>query len=175
LGKHAVANAAEGAVEGVSQMAVSGAPITPAGLVSTAASSAAVSTAAGGALSKVDLPTPRLADILPTPMTGQTIYRVYGDGVLPGGASWSPVDPGSVSNYRDAAGLPSGGVESGGALNSGRFVIEGTLMQPSSVVVVRSALPLDGHPGGTAEYIIPNGIDSGVIRVYGVSGVNAEF
>ena len=80
-----------------------------------------------------------------------------------------------MSNYRDAAGLPSGGVESRGALNSGRFLIEGTLMQPSSVVVVRSALPLDGHPGGTAEYIIPYGIDNGVIRVDGVSGVNAEF
>ena len=80
-----------------------------------------------------------------------------------------------MSNYRDAAGLPSGGVESGGAENSGRFVIEGTLMQPSSVVVVRSALPLDGHPGGIAEYIIPNGIDSGAIRVAGVSGVNPEF
>ena len=136
-----MANAAEGAVEGGTQTAVGGVPITPAGLVSTAASSAAVSTAAGGVLSKVDLPTPRLADILPTPMTGQTIHRVHGDGVLPGGASWSPVDPGSVSNYRDAAGLPSGGVESRGALDSGRFLIEGTLMQPSSVVVVRSALP----------------------------------
>lgn len=48
-------------------------------------------------------------------------------------------------------------------------------MQPSSVVVVRSALPLDGYPGGIAEYIIPNGIDSGAIRVDGVSGVDPEF
>jgi len=87
LGKHAVANAAEGAVEGATQMAVSGAPVTPAGLVSTAVSSAAVSTATGGVLSKVDLPTPRLGDMLPTPTTGQTIYRVYGDDALPGGAS----------------------------------------------------------------------------------------
>jgi hypothetical protein len=113
--------------------------------------------------------------MLPTPTTGQTIYRVYGDDALRGGASWSPVDPGSVSNYRDAAGLPSSGVESGGALISGRFVVEGTLTQPSSVVVVRSALPLDGHPGGIGEYIISNGIGSGVIRVDGVSGVNPEF
>lgn len=109
----------------------------------------------------------------PTPASGQTVYRVYGDDSLPTGASWSPVNPGSVSNYRDAAGLPSGGQS--GALNSGRFVIEGTLNDPSQVVRVRNAVPLDGNVGGVPEYIIPNALGSGAVTVNRVSGVNPEF
>jgi hypothetical protein len=43
------------------------------------------------------------------PTAGQTIYRVYGGDSTAGDASWSPVNPGDVAEFRDAAGLPSGG------------------------------------------------------------------
>jgi uncharacterized protein RhaS with RHS repeats len=112
-------------------------------------------------------------EAIPEPYAGQKIYRVYGGDASAGGASWSPVNPGSVPNYREAAGLPSGGPS--GANNSGRFVIEGTLVDPSKVVLTRSALPLDGKAGGLPEYIIPKGLDNGAIRVDRVSGVNPEF
>ena len=101
------------------------------------------------------------------------IYRVYGGDSAAGGASWSPVHPGAVPDYRDIAGLPSGGAS--GYHNTGRFVIEGTLRDPGAVVLQREALPLDGMKGGLPEYIIPDGIDSGAIQVDRVSGVNPEF
>ena len=107
------------------------------------------------------------------PFAGQKLYRVYGGDSAAGGASWSPVNPGSVANYRDVAGLPSGGAS--GFNNSGRFVIEGTLQDPAGVVNVRSALPLDGNSGGILEYIIPNWQKTGAIQVNRVSGVNPEF
>ena len=99
------------------------------------------------------------------------MYRVYGGDAKPGGASWTPDTP--SGNYRVTAGLPSGGQS--GANNSGRFVIEGTLQDPSAVVKARRALPLDGNEGGAAEFIIPNPIESGAVRVDRVSGVNPEF
>jgi hypothetical protein len=107
------------------------------------------------------------------PYAGQTLYRVYGGDSAAGGASWSPVNPGSVANYRDVAGLPSGGAS--GFNNTGRFVIEGTLQDPASVVNVRSALPLDGNSGGILEYVIPNWQKTGAIQVNRVSGVNPQF
>ncbi|MEA3305882.1 MAG: hypothetical protein U9R52_03620 [Candidatus Omnitrophota bacterium] len=110
---------------------------------------------------------------IPTPTEGQKDYRVYGGDSAAGGASWSPVNPANVKNYRDAAGLPSGGAS--GVNNSGRFVIEGTLKDPSKVVKTRSALPLDGQKGGIPEYIIPNALDNGAVKVNRVSGVNPEF
>jgi hypothetical protein len=107
------------------------------------------------------------------PSVGQTIYRVYGGDSATGGASWTPVNPGEVANFRDLAGLPSGAAS--GATNTGQFVITGTLEDPSAVVLSRPALPLDGNVGGLPEYIIPNGIGSGAIRVTGVGGVNPPF
>ena len=110
---------------------------------------------------------------IPTPTDGQKVYRVYGGDAKAGGASWSPTNPADASNYRNAAGLPSGGAS--GANNTGQFVIEGTLTDPSKVVKTRSALPLDGNQGGLPEYIIPNALDNGAVRVDRVSGVNPEF
>jgi hypothetical protein len=107
------------------------------------------------------------------PVAGQPIYRVYGGDSAAGGASWSPVNPGSVANYRSAAGLPSGGAS--GATNTGQFVIEGTLNDPAAVVLQRSALPLDGTEGGLPEYIIPNWMENGSITITRVSGANPEF
>jgi RHS repeat-associated protein len=114
-----------------------------------------------------------LEEPIPEPFEGQKLYRVYGGDSAAGGASWSPVNPASVPNYREAAGLPSGGAS--GVNNSGRFVIEGTLVDPSKVVLTRSALPLDGNAGDLPEYIIPKGLDNGAVRVDRVSGVNPEF
>ena len=107
------------------------------------------------------------------PVEGQTVYRVYGGDSSAGGASWSPTNPGSVANFRDAAGLPSGGAS--GATNTGQFVIEGTITDPSKVVLVRNALPLDGMTGGLPEYIIPNWMDNGAINITRVSGANPRI
>ncbi len=107
------------------------------------------------------------------PVEGQKLYRVFGGDSKAGGASWSPVRPDSVPNYRDSAGLPSGGAS--GAVNTGRFVIEGTLLDPSRVVRARRALPLDGNNGRMPEYVVPGWQENGAIRVDRVSGVNPEF
>ncbi len=72
-----------------------------------------------------------------------------------------------MPNFRDAAGLPNG--------NTGRFVIEGTLQDPSKVIKTRPALPLDGNRGGLPEYIIPDGLKNGGIKIDKVGGVNPEF
>jgi RHS repeat-associated protein len=110
---------------------------------------------------------------LPIPSSGEKVYRVYGGDSMPGGASWSPVNPANVNNYRDAAGLPSGGDSS--FKNSGRFVIEATLQDPSKVVKVQTATPLDGFKGGIPEYIIPDALSNGAVKVNHVRGVNPEF
>lgn len=177
IGKQLVKNAAEGAAENVANYAVSGQPVTPGGLLRNAAEGAATSAATGGTMSKVHLPTAvnKLGDELPTPFEGQKIYRVYGGDAQATGASWSPSHPGSVANYRDVAGLPSGKTGPDYSVNSGRFLLEGTLRDPSAVVKTRRALPLDGNRGGLDEYIIPNGIEKGAIQLDRVSGINPEF
>ncbi len=118
----------------------------------------------------------KVADVaaeLPTPAAGQKVYRVYGGDSKAGGASWSPVRPDEVPNYRGAAGLPSGGAS--GATNTGQFVIEGTLMDPAKVVRSRTAVPLDRHEGGLPEYVIPGWQQNGAVRVDRVTGANPEF
>ncbi|PZE64741.1 hypothetical protein [Curtobacterium sp. MCBD17_021] len=76
----------------------------------------------------------KLGDEIPFPFGGQEIYRLYGGNATWIGASWSPTHPGSVSDHRDVAGLPSGLAESGYSTNSGRFLIEGTLLDPDAAV-----------------------------------------
>lgn len=101
------------------------------------------------------------------------MYRVYGGDSVADGASWSTTNPGKVGNYRNKAGLPSGGES--GAVNTGQFVIQGTVEDASKCVSSRKALPLDGNKGGLNEYIIPKAIESGAVKVTNVSGVNPEF
>ncbi len=108
-----------------------------------------------------------------TPVAGQKIFRVFGDDAVAGGASFSPVNPANIKNFREAAGLPSGGAS--GANNSAQFVLEATLLDSSKVVKVRNALSLDGNKGGITEFIIPNALKNGAIKVDRVSGVNPEF
>ncbi len=91
-----------------------------------------------------------------------SVFRVYGGKAKPDGYSWTPVNPNSVSNFRDAAGLPNA--------NTGQFVIEGNVSR-IKIIKQRSALPLDGNKGGLPEYLI-NPQDVAITRV---SGANPEF
>ncbi|HEY9192097.1 MAG TPA: VENN motif pre-toxin domain-containing protein, partial [Methyloversatilis sp.] len=80
-----------------------------------------------------------------------TVYRVFGGDARAEGFSWTTKDPRTVSNFRDAAGLPSGGPS--GAINTADFLIKGRI-NFSDVISSRSALTLDGNNGGLPELII---------------------
>ncbi len=54
-------------------------------------------------------------------------------------------------------------------------MIEGTLQDPSKIVKIRPAKPLDGNAGGLPEYIIPDGLNNGGIKIDKVGGVNPDF
>lgn len=92
---------------------------------------------------------------------GIVVYRVFGGDAQPAGFSWTIKDPRTVSNFRDVAGLPSGG---GRATNTARFMVEG-VVNPEDVIKIRSALALDGNKGGLPELII----DPNKVKVKGVS------
>lgn len=81
----------------------------------------------------------------------QTVYRVFGGDARAEGFSWTPVNPTTVSDFRNLAGLPSGGES--GALNTADFMLEGTVNKVN-IISQRAALPLDGNIGGLPEYII---------------------
>ncbi|MBL0319079.1 MAG: DUF637 domain-containing protein [Alphaproteobacteria bacterium] len=95
---------------------------------------------------------------------GTKIYRVYGENNIPLGQSWTTVDPAGIIDYRNLAGLPD--------LNTGRFVLEGTITD-STGITIRQALPLDGNVGGLSELLIPNAETQ--IKIDGVFGVNPKF
>lgn len=94
-----------------------------------------------------------LAEKKVTEGAGDTVdvYRVFGGDARAQGFSWTTVDPRSVGDFRDAAGLPSGGES--GATNTAEFLIKGTV-NASDIIKSRSALPLDGNRGGLKELII---------------------
>jgi len=102
---------------------------------------------------------------------GTIVVRQLPDGAVvptgsrPFGASWTPTDPSLSPNFRVSAGLPDE--------NPGRFLIEGILRNPDHVTEVRSALPLDGHPGGWPEYLIRDAQDA--VEVVTVRGVNEPW
>ncbi len=98
----------------------------------------------------------------------ETVFRVFGGDAKAEGFSWTPKNPNSVSNFRDAAGLPSGGAS--GSNNTGRFVIEGTVKK-KNIMQYKSADPLDGNKGGLLEYKI----DPKNVQFKRVSGVNPQF
>ena len=95
---------------------------------------------------------------------GTKVFRVFGENNNPLGQSWTRVDPSTVSDYRNLAGLPD--------VNTGRFVIEGTITDTTGIMA-RSALPLDGNIGGLDELVIPN--PSVQVYITRVSGVNPSF
>jgi RHS repeat-associated protein len=96
---------------------------------------------------------------------GTPLYRVFGDEAVGLGRSFTTINPASVSNYRETAGLFSG--------NTGRFVLEGTLNNTKGVTA-RSALPGPGGiGGGLPEVVVPN--PQSQITIQGVYGVNPPF
>jgi RHS repeat-associated protein len=81
------------------------------------------------------------------PVPRQKVYRVWGGKSGPYGRSWTRVDPRTVPNYRDAAGLPDS--------NSGRFLSEGELINTEGVNA-KTASALDGNQGGLDELEVPD-------------------
>jgi len=98
----------------------------------------------------------------------QTVFRVFGGDAKAEGFSWTPKNPNSVSNFRDEAGLPSGGAS--GSNNTGQFVIEGTVKN-RNIICQRAAVPLDGNKGGLLEFVI----NPKNVNIKRVSGVNPHF
>lgn len=80
-----------------------------------------------------------------------TVYRVFGGDARAQGFSWTPINPRTVSNYRDSAGLPSGGPS--GSLNTADFLIQGKV-NAADVIKSKSAFALDGNRGGILEFHI---------------------
>ncbi|HEV2952459.1 MAG TPA: hypothetical protein VG015_00005 [Candidatus Dormibacteraeota bacterium] len=78
---------------------------------------------------------------------GQTVYRVWGGGAKELGRSWTPINPESLANPRDALGLPGA--------NSGEFMSTARITN-SAGISSRAALPFEGNAGGALEYVIPN-------------------
>jgi hypothetical protein len=82
---------------------------------------------------------------------GQKVYRVFGNRAKAYGRSWTPIDPRTVPNYAEAAGLPEG--------NSGKYLSEGTLINTQGVQA-RTALQVDTkyglRSGGLPEYVVPD-------------------
>jgi hypothetical protein len=111
---------------------------------------------------------------LPAAERGLTVYRLHGwneepagglrlvegaatpdggpvlSGSGPWGHSWTTVDPRTMDDPRSVLGLPTG--RDG---NPGRFLSVGVLEDPTGVRV-RTALPLDGNPGGGPELLVPD-------------------
>ena len=81
----------------------------------------------------------------------KTVYRVFGGDARAQGRSWTPVNPKKTKNFRDNAGLPSGGES--GFNNTADFMIKGKV-KSKDIIIKRDALPLDGNKGGLPEYII---------------------
>ena len=110
------------------------------------------------------------------PTRGTRIYRVYGGEPMeadawmrnefsgPWGRYWTPIDPSTIRNYRDIAGLPP--------QNRGRFLIIAEIVDPTGIEVSRAA-PVGGTRGGLIEYKIPNPCQQ--IRVLRVIGLNPPF
>jgi len=111
------------------------------------------------------------------PRAGQKIYRVYGGDPQeadlwmakkysgPFGQSWTPIDPTTIPNYRQVAGLPD--------LNKGRFLIVAELLDPTGVKV-QPACPYGRWRGGLVEYVLPQPVEAR-IRVLEVIGLNPPF
>jgi len=98
------------------------------------------------------------------PKVGDRVFRIWGDESPPFGESWTRKNPGSVSNYRNEAGLPN--------QNTGRFVSEGILKNTEGVTQ-RPALELHNNTGGLDELVIPNSLKK--IELTRVSGANPPF
>jgi len=107
-----------------------------------------------------------------TAQVGQKVYRVFGDnpldpamqGAMPLGRSWTRVDPRTVSNYRNEAGLPT--------QNTGRFLAEGRITNIDGVST-RSALELGDNVGRLDEVVLRD--PASQVEVTRVLGLNPPF
>jgi hypothetical protein len=80
---------------------------------------------------------------------GVTVFRVAGGKTGFFGRYWTRVNPRTVENYRNLAGLPPS--------NSGEYLIEATLLDLEGVTwTEEGAASLAGNAGGIDELIIPN-------------------
>ena len=96
-----------------------------------------------------------------------TVYRVFGGDAKPCGYSWTPKDPRTIPNFRDVAGLPSGGAS--GSINTAKGLLEGTVKN-KNIIMKRAAIPLDGNKGGLPEYKInPNNV-----KIKSVTKINID-
>ena len=93
------------------------------------------------------------------PHDGDAAFRLWGGGSGSGGGSWSGVDPTTMSSTREMLGLPN--------VNTMDNLSLGVITDASQVQHVRHALPLDGMPGGGAEWVFRGGdpLDFAVGRV----------
>ena len=121
-------------------------------IISTYGSKAAERIRFGYAMTLVTLPTIAIGgEGAVIAAEEETVYRVFGGDSRAEGYSWTSVNPSSVSNFRNVAGLPSGGES--GFNNTAQFMIEGRV-NVRNIIESRSALPLDGNIGGHPEYLI---------------------
>jgi len=96
---------------------------------------------------------------------GTQVFRVFGSEAKGLGQYYTTVNPGTVANYRQAAGLFSG--------NSGQFVLQGTLRDTEGVIFTKAAPGPGGIGGGLPEVFVPN--PETQISILRVSGANPEF
>lgn len=75
-----------------------------------------------------------------------TVYRVWGGAARPWGRSWTDVNPLTVKNYRNLAGLPQ--------TNTAQYMTIGKLRR--GPVSTHPAYSLDGNVGGLHEVEIPD-------------------
>ena len=79
---------------------------------------------------------------------GTQLYRVFGNRAPLNGQSWTRVNPGTITDYRTAAGLFPG--------NSGTSLAEGTLINDEGVEFRVAAPGPGGVGGGLDEVVVPD-------------------
>jgi RHS repeat-associated protein len=99
------------------------------------------------------------------PPNGPRLYRVFGGEAKGLGQYYTTTNPGSVPNYRVAAGLYPG--------NTGQFILEGFLSNSEGVMFRTAASGPGGIGGGLPEVFVPN--PHAQINIVRVSGVNPPF
>jgi RHS repeat-associated protein len=164
VGIEMISNSLAGRKNTLSSVAGTGASGCVAGMFGFGLGKAAIAGARYLAATKTFNQLSRSAHLTRTAGEGQRVFRVWGDASGPNGSYWTKVDPGTIANFRAAAGLPSG--------NTGRFVSEGLLVDVRGVSsgFARSGA---GGGGGIPELFIPN--PARQVQLLRVSGANPPF